>query len=741
MSDSSLAALADEFTDGRIGSKQYQAGFDEAVHRNSLALRRAIREDRFRAAIAWQSSDAHEAIEALLLAGDDAPRNKRRRRRERIAERYLQRYSSKNDTIGFFGPFSWFLVDPSVSHVEQQPGPALIRDVSVRFEDWALDAFSQWLARQPCLRPWLIPAPHPHHSISDLQLRRPGRRPLAISERRQAVLQACDRIRNAKEVADILIHERPDLFTHEGPVFEELTTLLAERLITWDADLPIDEVSEDRLVALLNRIENPDAAHLAREAWDKLASHRDALLNRWDEPDHVASTIQSLNASFEALTGEDSYRRAGQMYAGRSLVYLDSRRDLELKLGSAFLSRIEKPLDVMLTSAKWITGAILTVFNAHLHDLVAQTNATTLDQIWFAAAGFFTENDEGILTHVLRDFRERWWAAASVAGVRRPESESFCPSVQIDPDAMLAALNDEFGEPMPSWETSTVHAPDFQIGARSLEAFESGDYSIVLGELHVALPTLLGPPFDWGRSPRTTTIDQVSSEQSATGRLIPALPRTWPNNTARSLVPASRRDVVIAFAATPGLRSDQTVAAIDVHIERSEDGHLSGVLPDGTGRPLADFFGHFLSGFASGVFKTIAGTGSMPRVSIGDVVVFRQTWNIPIEPGSFPLRDEAFLYADVRRWQRDHELPDRVFVKLAAEVKPFRVDFTSAASVSSFHAFVRSALLRTPDSGVTALVSEALPDLREAPFYDANGEAYLGEIRMHVSDRTASANR
>jgi len=395
----------------------------------------------------------------------------------------------------------------------------------------------------------------------------------------------------------------------------------------------------------------------------------------------------------------------------------------------------------MLTSARWVAGAMLTAFEAHLDEIVARTKATTLDQIWFAAAGSFTENDEGILADLLQDFRERWWAAASAAGAPRSEVGSPARAVHVDPDEMLAALRAEFGDHAPAWETSTVHAPDFQIGARSLEAFAAGDYSIVLGELHVALPTLLGPPFDWGRSPRTMTTDQVSREQNAAGRLVPALPRTWPNNTARSSVVASRRDVVIAFAATPGLHADQTVAAVDVQIERVDDGSLVGVLPDGSRRRLSDFFGHFLSGFASGVFKSIAGSDSMPRVSIGDVVVFRQTWNLHVEARDFALRDEAHVYADVRRWQRAHALPDRVFAKLKAEVKPFRVDFTSVVSVMSFHSFVRAALLRTPGAGVAVLVSEALPDLADAPFYDADGEAYLGEVRLHVSDRSARVGR
>jgi hypothetical protein len=59
----------------------------------------------FREALTWQNRGALATAADGLLK--DGVKPSRRRQREEVVARYWQRYCSKNDTIGFFGPLAW----------------------------------------------------------------------------------------------------------------------------------------------------------------------------------------------------------------------------------------------------------------------------------------------------------------------------------------------------------------------------------------------------------------------------------------------------------------------------------------------------------------------------------------------------------------------------------------------------------------------------------------------------------
>jgi hypothetical protein len=59
----------------------------------------------FREALTWQNRGALATAADGLLK--DGVKPSRRRQREEVVARYWQRYCSKNDTIGFFGPLGW----------------------------------------------------------------------------------------------------------------------------------------------------------------------------------------------------------------------------------------------------------------------------------------------------------------------------------------------------------------------------------------------------------------------------------------------------------------------------------------------------------------------------------------------------------------------------------------------------------------------------------------------------------
>ena len=63
----------------------------------------------------------------------------KRRADDQTVASYLQRYCTKNDTIGFFGPVGWARLGSTGPTVAVEPGPALVEHRATRIEQWAVD--------------------------------------------------------------------------------------------------------------------------------------------------------------------------------------------------------------------------------------------------------------------------------------------------------------------------------------------------------------------------------------------------------------------------------------------------------------------------------------------------------------------------------------------------------------------------------------------------------------------------
>ena len=91
----------------------------------------------------------------------------------------------------------------------------------------------------------------------------------------------------------------------------------------------------------------------------------------------------------------------------------------------------------------------------------------------------------------------------------------------------------------------------------------------------------------------------------------------------------------------------------------------------------------------------------------------------------------AALYLAARRWRADLGLPDYVFVKTVAEVKPIFIDMTSPVSVSVLAATLRAARAARGERA-SFVVTEMLPEPGEMWVCDAAGQRYAAELRLHI---------
>jgi hypothetical protein len=111
-----------------------------ASQRISRTLIQKARNPRFLEALIWQNRSAFIDIRDKLDAPFPTQRKRFRRVLEQLLVSYLQRFSMKNESIGFFGPIDWAQFQADKTGIVMTPGPKLISDTKVHFEYWTIDA-------------------------------------------------------------------------------------------------------------------------------------------------------------------------------------------------------------------------------------------------------------------------------------------------------------------------------------------------------------------------------------------------------------------------------------------------------------------------------------------------------------------------------------------------------------------------------------------------------------------------
>jgi hypothetical protein len=164
---------------------------------------------------------------------------------------------------------------------------------------------------------------------------------------------------------------------------------------------------------------------------------------------------------------------------------------------------------------------------------------------------------------------------------------------------------------------------------------------------------------------------------------------------------------------------------------------------DGTfERGLFEVVGDLISTTTSNFFDLVPPGAHVPRVTIDDLVVSRETWRLAAtDPAFADTADESTRYLQARAWAAGHGLPRHVFCRFTGERKPIYADLTSLASIDLISRSLRRAR-RNAGADATVTVVEMLPAPDEAWLADAQGQRYTAELRMvAVDQRTPDGDR
>lgn len=715
--------------------------FEQAYAQATGDIAQAIYEiaslDRFREAITWQNRHAiHTGIDALLRkGGGTAGRDGKSRQHEALVASYLQRYCAKNDTIGFFGPIGWARLSSDGAALTAQPGRQLLDVCNVYLEAWGVQRLAETLAKDAALRPWLTPRLLPFIDIDGASLYMPFKEPIHLSEQNAAILRACDGERTAQQLADTVLEMPASKLANREEVYSVLERMRERNLIAWTLEVPIEPHAEQVLRRQLQRIGDEALRRSCLGRLDALEAARDALARAAGDAAAVDQALEDLEATFTRLTGMASTRASGKTYAGRTLAYVDCRRDIDLEIGPALIEGLEAPLSLLLTSARWHTSQVAALYRkafVELYaDLTAKTGASSVDAVtfWQHVQPLVLNKKERLAYSLVPALEQRWAEALAVPpGQRRVKYTS----AELRPRVEAA-----FAIPDADRWLTHYHSPDLMIAAESAEAIRRGDYEWVMGEFHPAANTLGGASF-LPQHPRLAEILETLDADMARPRIVLAAPYYSPGRTTRTtmLLKSPRDIILIASPEVCGVPRSQALPIGSLVVEQGDDG-LQVCTRDRQLRfdimhTFADLIAILI--FDSFTLRALHAGDYTPRINFDRLIVCRESWRFT--PADLPFiydKSESRRFAAARRWMHMHGMPRFVFVKASVEDKPFYVDFDSPIYIDSLAKTARRTI--DDDAGAPVItVTEMLPNPDQTWLADTADRRYTSELRCVVVD-------
>lgn len=705
--------------------KRYRVIFSAETKKQQAAIQNIIRSDRFCEAIIWQNRTAFERAILPLRDRPDTIKAKKRRQKEELVAKYLQRYSVKNDTIGFFGPVGWGECTDDATDLHVNITDQLLASRTVYFELWPIDTLAKMANKDERLRRWMRPRQTTLHHIKEGVLFRPMRLPLPLPNKQVALLQLCSGAYTAETIANQLIAD--GIYPTCEQVFDDLHKFNKKQVLTWSFDVPRQRHPERALRENLLAIADPQLREEALRPLEQLEQGRQAVAIAAGNPTQLYKSLTALEQTFSDLTGEVPTRRDGEVYGGRTLLYEDCRRATSIEIGLPLQEQIARPLALIMDSIRWATyelaGRLLaqcaTVYNA-----LAEKNRSPIVDLTAFSTRFqpILMESQDLTKEVMAQFHDRW---ANILNL--PSDVSV---VDYNSAELRCAVESTFACPSVGWPTARYQCPDIMLAAH-------GDtLQPVMGEIHVGRNTLAASLWV-GQHPDPSTLKQSAAHDLPDDpHLLFVVPKEWPGVTVRTWAELyTDSTYFLLFGSDPdGVPASRTIPIGELVIDKC-DGKL--IIRTRDNRLHFDFiagFSDILSYFSTG--KTSYGIVNttqkthLPRINIDGMTVYRESWCfLPRELEFAFCTDSAERYLSAQRWMHQYQIPRFIFVRTPTEAKPFFIDLTSQTYINILAKMVRLADKSKKPSKFIKL-SEMLPTPDQLWLTDNTGNQYTSELRF-----------
>ncbi|MFT9821148.1 lantibiotic dehydratase, partial [Lysinibacillus sp. NPDC056185] len=645
--------------------------------------------------------------------------------------KYLQRYHARNESVGFFGPVAWGRIGDGPGRITVRTAARTVGRKRVYVEDWAVEVLARAFAADSQLADRLPPA----RAFGVVRLGRalvhPGGGLTRLSVEQAEAVALVDGRRTFAGLATAL-------GTTADDVHRRLAPLLTAGLLTRGFEVPPELDAERALARQLRTLPPTAATARCLAVLDDLDKAR-AAAERASSAAELAAALDSWDARFVQATGAPAGRSRDESPTGRRSLVMQAERNVAVELGSRLVADLAPPLELLLTSARWLArraGDELETVAGKLHQELAPIypDGEVPFHALVSRLAPVTQSGEW-LDPLVAELTDRWTGILApdfAAGRVARSSAELAPAVQA-----------AFGGPAPGYAAGRHHSPDVMIAAAGPEAIEAGDFTFVLGELHVAMVTMDSRSFtdcapDPGRPTRLATAGLTAGQP----RFVPLHVRGvdasisgWDHPAPDAYVPAY---TYLSFGERIGERDvPKKVRAAEVTVGE-HGGALLARLPDGTRHPALHLLGEYAAWALVSRFRLLPPRPHTPRVTVDRLVVARETWRIPsAELAPLTRLPEADGYAELRRLAARHGLARHTFWRPARDAKPIYLDLDSPLL-----GMVALREARRSTESVEAIAfTEMYPGPGELWLPDADGRRYPSELRLTFADTTTPEQR
>lgn len=698
---------------------QFPRVFEEELRAVQAALRELSDDARFREAVASSSPPVFRDLE----------KGRWNSRMERQLAAYLQRLCAKTETMGFFGPLNYGVIDPSrPDGVELSwSGPMVLKGRRAHLAYWLVQGVAQRIAFDPDVSPWLVlrrkgftdpPLPRKRRRLGEILVETGT---LTSAQLTRALARQTDHRRLLGEVlveAGLVTHaeveealklqssseraQRDDVDEAEllaklvraangvktlAALAEELGVtvgLLArvartgceKRMLTHPLELPA--ASPQPLLDLIERLSGIPGpvvrAHLAGLA--ELTTY----IARYSDAD--AATKVKLN--------EDLRRRVEERWGVRSP--LEKANDNVIALGQQAVKQAAHAQFYAdrLPLREECGGDLRVALGGERAVELTRRLARSLELLSRAAESTRRRARERVGVLLGKKRIPFWKVVAAFSDEPIPYDDSlsgWLAQAIRDPAARRCVVDlAKLPEAPPSDALPLICSVDLMVSARDVAAWSRGEYEVVMGDVHAAA-LVWGWALQFHEEPA-----RVEAEMS---RAIGELPRTIPVVTTLAsrrtgLLPAELPGPVIELGGVSARPSAWKLPFDDLVVV--SDGQTAHLYSQSL-RSEVCLYNSELESLVHTAFalprirppRVDLGVHT-PRVVLDDVILQREQWRLTKEQVDALLAakgDAARLRAVTALWE-ELGLPEQVFAKLPGEQKAVLVDPQSPLVLRAF---------------------------------------------------------
>lgn len=134
---------------------------------------------------------------------------------------------------------------------------------------------------------------------------------------------------------------------------------------------------EEQLRQLLATLPAGLTRERSQAAFARVMAAKEAVTAAAGKPAELRAAMATLYETFTEITGVSATRRGGEAYVGRTPVYEDAVRNVTVRLGRPLREALTPPLELLLTSARWLATEVGHAYEERLRQLFLRIRTRT----------------------------------------------------------------------------------------------------------------------------------------------------------------------------------------------------------------------------------------------------------------------------------------------------------------------------------------------------------------------------